>query len=1021
MTISAGELEMVATLKDEVTGKLNDIDGGMEDFRTKLGVTGAAVTAFAAAAGRDFDNAKDIIVQGTGATGDALDELVGSFQALAGSVAGTSNESVASAVASINTLFGVTGSELETLATDVLQAKQAFGEFDIDTFGRSMNTFGLETADANGYLAHLGTVAGATGLNMGNLVSQSQTYGPVLKNLGLSATETATFFGKLHESGVDVSRVMPGLNAAMRRAADEGVTDLRSHLNDAIGEIRDAKTDTEALTIATKTFGAEGAQRMSSSIRSGILPSLDEMDGAIDSSTTSLEDQYEATVTLGDRLGMLKNQAMGLIGPFGDVAAGLGGVATTAVIAGPKIVGALRSVGAALITPPLGVAVAIATVIAGTVALIAHFNQTSDAAKKLETRVRELKDEFAANRVEFGKLTKAHRESKLKELEAEYKEINKVIRENRDVSAEQRQEWQDQRTEIGQQITALKSLAEKTDEVTAANVAWDANAKEVATRLKEINSKMEVAVRMASDWKSAIGAAAPAIATNYDDIATEADALVASILEGEEAARQAAAAQEAAGAAGEAGWERAKAKIEEATEQTDDAIEASAEYAEQMRRLQQLLGVFDSMGVPPIISDTISLLAQGDWFAAATNAASKFFGWLAGKDEERRRRQQEAHEERVRMWEEERQARIDAAKEVWEEEKQAEIDAHQRRMDNTEAFYDHALAVGQETLEELEGELDELSERFGEAVEEAFEWGKITNDLEAFLQELPDHIDADAIRSKIQSGLDQLQLLTNAQSDVQGLVGLTDQYATQRGLESFVAGGELTEEAIAEYVARGGDEGKLRTFADALAVVRAAEGTEEGPTAEQIERLETAANELQSDANDVLLDIHEEIKGVREDLDTEISSLKDIVTTPLTTAINAQKTLIEAVEKEKARVLGNMQTLLQALVDKEWNVNVHMTWPAQPTGPDPGPSSGAGSDPDNPLTNAMGGPVKAGDWSWVGEQGPELVRFGATGTVIPTHALNRPIIIYSTIEMDGEVAARGVSRHMPDVADWEGF
>jgi hypothetical protein len=33
--------------------------------------------------------------------------------------------------------------------------------------------------------------------------------------------------------------------------------------------------------------------------------------------------------------------------------------------------------------------------------------------------------------------------------------------------------------------------------------------------------------------------------------------------------------------------------------------------------------------------------------------------------------------------------------------------------------------------------------------------------------------------------------------------------------------------------------------------------------------------------------------------------------------------------------------------------------------------------------NAAGGPVQSGDWSVVGEQGPELVRFGRTGTVIP--------------------------------------
>ena len=84
--------------------------------------------------------------------------------------------------------------------------------------------------------------------------------------------------------------------------------------------------------------------------------------------------------------------------------------------------------------------------------------------------------------------------------------------------------------------------------------------------------------------------------------------------------------------------------------------------------------------------------------------------------------------------------------------------------------------------------------------------------------------------------------------------------------------------------------------------------------------------------------------------------------------------------------------------------------------------SGTGSGPDNPGSNAMGGPVKAGEWSWVGEQGPELVQFGAPGTVIPNHEVgNRPIVVHSTIMLDGEVAARSVSRHLPDVADTEGY
>ena len=345
MPVKAGDLEVVANLRDEVSGKVGAIEGKMEKLRGKFIVAGAAITAFSAIAGRDFDAAKTTIVQGTGATGAALDGLLLIFQNLAGTIAGADNQSVAGAVADLNTTFGATGTKLEELVTDTLQAKTAFGEFDIGTFGQAMNLFGLEAEAAGGFLDHLGTAAQETGTPIGELMTQVQTYGPVMKNLGLDAGATATFFGKLHEAGVDVSRVMPGMNQAMRKAAEEGVTDLRGHIEDAMVAIREAKTDTDALRIATETFGAEGAQRMTAAIRTGILPSLSELDSQYENTEGRTKAAYEATLTLRDRLEMVKNKALALVGPVGDAAAGLGAVATSAVLAGPQIVTAAGHLG----------------------------------------------------------------------------------------------------------------------------------------------------------------------------------------------------------------------------------------------------------------------------------------------------------------------------------------------------------------------------------------------------------------------------------------------------------------------------------------------------------------------------------------------------------------------------------------------------------------------------------------------------------------------------------------------------
>ena len=500
MPVKAGDLEVVANLRDEVSGKLDTIEGKAGALAGKFAVAGAAVTAFAAVAGRDFDRAKTTIVQGTGATGEALDGLLANFQNLAGTISGADNQSVAGALASLNTTFGVTGPALEGITTDVLQAKQAFGEFDIGTFGQAMKLFGVETKDAGGFLDHFGTVAQDTGVPMGNLIGQAQTYGPVMKNLGLDANETATFFGKLHESGVDVSRVMPGMNQAMRKAAKEGVTDLRGHIDTAIGSIRDAKTDTEALTIATETFGAEGAQRMTSAIRTGILPSLSELDTQYENTEGRTQAVYEATVTLGDRLAMLKDRALAVVGPVGDVAAGLGGVATTAVLAGPQIVKVGGAIGTKLL--PL---------LASPVGLIALLGLAAIGIKKFyDSMARKEVDKFAESIKGMTEKVKGQTKAHLENVIA----VSKARLENRDFSS-QYAVITDQLETAEAKLAALnettethtESVAENTVAVVASTVAVEKaedSWKEWTAEVDRLSAQMDLAKRINEEMMSSL-------------------------------------------------------------------------------------------------------------------------------------------------------------------------------------------------------------------------------------------------------------------------------------------------------------------------------------------------------------------------------------------------------------------------------------------------------------------------------------------------------------------------------------
>lgn len=68
---------------------------------------------------------------------------------------------------------------------------------------------------------------------------------------------------------------------------------------------------------------------------------------------------------------------------------------------------------------------------------------------------------------------------------------------------------------------------------------------------------------------------------------------------------------------------------------------------------------------------------------------------------------------------------------------------------------------------------------------------------------------------------------------------------------------------------------------------------------------------------------------------------------------------------------------------------------------------------NTPTSHAAGGPFSAGEWSTVGEKGPELVRFGRSGSVVPNSALGGTTHI--TINMppgsDGDDVVAALNRY----------
>ena len=309
----------------------NSVKGMGEKFQSAMkGVAMAAggltVAAGAAAAlGQEFQEATNLIARGTGATGEALEGLTESFRDVWKDVPQDA-ATVASALADINTEMGLEGEALETTTKAFLDFSRAMGEdvgTAITTVADAMEIFNVPVEETQSLLDKLTVASQASGVSVTGLAGNLETFGPILKNAGFTIEESTAIFANLEAAGIAVTRVMPAMNQAIRKLAEEGVTDIKGALLGQIEAIKTATTTTEALNIATDLFGAEGAQRFTVGIRNGALE-LDALTEAMENSDGTLAELAETTLTMSDRMNVMKNRAKDALVPFGNFATAIG-------------------------------------------------------------------------------------------------------------------------------------------------------------------------------------------------------------------------------------------------------------------------------------------------------------------------------------------------------------------------------------------------------------------------------------------------------------------------------------------------------------------------------------------------------------------------------------------------------------------------------------------------------------------------------------------------------------------------
>lgn len=297
-------------------GDLSGLASAAKSAFKGIAVAGAAVTAAAVAAGKalydlgaEFDSAYDTIRIGTGATGEALEELEQNMKNVYSSVPAEMGDA-AQAIADYNTRLGVTGDTLETLSTQALQVSSMLGDdlgSVIESSSTAFQNWGIQTEGMADAMDFVFKVSQSTGVGFSELMGNLQTYGAQLQAVGYDFEQSAVLLGQVEKAGYDASTVFTALKTAANNAAKDGFENINEGVQSYIDQIKNAGSETEAYNIAVKAFGSKAASTMISAINSGTL-SLEELQAQLEQSSETIGTAAADTYSFAEKWQMFSNR-----------------------------------------------------------------------------------------------------------------------------------------------------------------------------------------------------------------------------------------------------------------------------------------------------------------------------------------------------------------------------------------------------------------------------------------------------------------------------------------------------------------------------------------------------------------------------------------------------------------------------------------------------------------------------------------------------------------------------------------
>lgn len=282
---SAGEaFGKVGDKATAIGNKLMPVTAGI----TALGGAGIA-------AAMDLGDGYDTIITKTGATGEALEELNGIAEELFTELP-IEMDAAGTAVGEINTRFGATGETLKDLSTEFIKFAEINGTDLNNSIGKVdkiMEQYNIDASETGNVLGLITKKSQETGISVDTLMDGLQKNGATFKEMGLNMVQSTNLLAQFEANGVNAETAVAGLRKSIKAYTDEGKS-VDEAIALTIDSIKNASSETEALSIAQEVFGTKGAAEMATAIREGRID-LDSLSSSMEEYGTTVEDTFNAT------------------------------------------------------------------------------------------------------------------------------------------------------------------------------------------------------------------------------------------------------------------------------------------------------------------------------------------------------------------------------------------------------------------------------------------------------------------------------------------------------------------------------------------------------------------------------------------------------------------------------------------------------------------------------------------------------------------------------------------------------